>query len=440
MSPRDLRRYRAERLLRGEFEGLRSKVLSAVERKLAAAGVQLDRSDIEACYAQAWQGLYAAILEGEDVENNVGWLVLVTYRRAIDEHRSSLRGGRDTEELSPSLEGFQRRDVAQELDDRTKLRQLFEAMKGKLSERECQAAALCYLQGLSRAQAARSMGISEKRMSKLMDGGRGGEPGVAAKVGALVSTIAQGGWCEQQGSLMRGYAFGILDPQGERYKLALAHRRECPSCRRYVASLRGLASVLPPVALPWRLAERVTAARARGDGGRARPRRPASGRRGVGPKISRGHALRLGPTLTGRPLSGKLLAGVALLALGTGGAALLEKPAHSKPPSSFGTPTGFEGLEAGAAAARGPLTGGYPFSFAYARAPARARHALARRTQPLSPQASATREFGPERHPAPSASRLAGVPHSPARGLPSPASSAAAETTAQRAEREFGLE
>jgi hypothetical protein len=65
MSPLSLRRYRAERLLREEFEGLRAKVLATVRRRLATRGVTLDSGDLEACYAQAWQGLYAAVLDGQ---------------------------------------------------------------------------------------------------------------------------------------------------------------------------------------------------------------------------------------------------------------------------------------------------------------------------------------------------------------------------------------
>ena len=136
-------------------------------------------------------------------------------------------------------------DFAGELDDRIRLRQLFEGLRGRLSEREQQAAALCYLQGLSRSEAAARMGISEARMRKLMEGPGAGRPGVAGKVGELIEDDPRGSWCEEQGSLMRGYAFGILDPEGERYRLALAHQSECPACRAYVLSLRGLAAVLP---------------------------------------------------------------------------------------------------------------------------------------------------------------------------------------------------
>ena len=251
-----VRRYRAERMLRKEFEGLRGRVIGTVRGKLRASGVSLDASDLEACYAQAWQGLYAAMLAGEEIANPTGWLALVTYRRAIEEHRSRRRSypsegiGAPEGPRGGESEPAQERDFAEELDDRTRLRQVFEGLRGRLNEREQQAAALCYLQGLSRAEAAARMGISQARMRKLMEGPGPGRPGVAGKVGELLETIRGGGWCEEQGSLMRGLAFGILDPEGERYRLAIAHRRECPACRAYVLSLRGLAAVLPVPFLP----------------------------------------------------------------------------------------------------------------------------------------------------------------------------------------------
>jgi RNA polymerase sigma factor (sigma-70 family) len=246
VSPSTLRRYRAERLLRQEFGGLREEVLGSVRGRLRARGVQLDRGDLEACYAVAWQGLYAAVAAGEEVASPGGWLTVVTFRRAIDEHRSAPR-------RTPAERATAEPDLAAELDDRARLRQLFEALRSRLNARECEAAALCYLQGLTRAQAAERMGISEARMGKLMEGRGPDRPGVAGKVGELLEAIRGGEWCEQQGSLMRGLAFGILDPRGERYRLARLHQRECPACRAYVLSLRGLAAVLPPLPLPWGL-------------------------------------------------------------------------------------------------------------------------------------------------------------------------------------------
>lgn len=233
------------------------KVLGAVRGRLRASGVSLDPSDLEACYAQAWQGLFDVMLAGEEIDSPPGWLVTATFRRAIEEHRSRRRsyptqgvgepdgfhGGHGAGGGEETIE----HDFAGELDDRIRLRQLFEGLRGRLSERERQAAALCYLQGLSRAEAAARMEISESRMRKLMEGPGAGRPGVAGKVGELIEAIREGSWCEEQGSLMRGYAFGILDPEGERYRLALAHQSECPACRAYIRSLRGLAELLPPL-------------------------------------------------------------------------------------------------------------------------------------------------------------------------------------------------
>jgi DNA-directed RNA polymerase specialized sigma24 family protein len=253
MMPLDLRRYRAERLLRKDFAGLRAKVLAVVGSQLRGKGIKLDRVDLEACYAQAWHGLYASLLEGEAVDNPSAWLVLVTFRRAIDEHRAKGRarvGEGEDRRSYPWEPDALAPDFAAELDDRVRLRHLFEGMRASLSSRECEAASLCYLQGLSRAEAAKRMGISEARMRKLMEGAGAGRPGVAGKVGDLLETIRAGGWCEQQGSLMRAYAFGVLDPEGDRHALAVAHCRECPACRAHVASLRGLASVLPLPLLP----------------------------------------------------------------------------------------------------------------------------------------------------------------------------------------------
>ena len=280
MSPLALRRYRAERLLRAEFELLRGRVITAVRGRLGASAARLDPSDLDACYAQAWQGLYAAILEGREIANPTGWLVVVTFRRAVEELRAqplvdhgagrAPRAGMAGERVRSPAEGPGEPDFAADLDDRIRLRQLFEGLRARLSSREREAAALCYLQGLSRSQAAARMGISQSRMRKLMDGQGAARPGVAHKVGALAETIRAGGWCEQQGSLMRGLAYGMLDPDGERYRLALLHQADCPACRAYVLSLRGLAAALPPALLPWALgAEALTHAGVSGHPGAA---------------------------------------------------------------------------------------------------------------------------------------------------------------------------
>jgi RNA polymerase sigma factor (sigma-70 family) len=333
MSPLTLRRYRAERLLRSEFEAMRERVLRAVRARLRASGATLSRCDLEACYAAAWQGLYMATLEGTQIEEPAAWLVLVTFRRALDEGRARARAGEPLDRESDGARPFggieagarQELDLAGELDDRRRLRHLFEGLRGRLSEREREAAVLCYLQGLTRAQAAARMGVSEARMRKLMEGPGDGRPGVAVKVGTLVASIRDEQWCAEQGSLMRALAFGVLDPRGERRRLALAHALECPGCRAYVSSLRGLAAVLPPALAPWSLAAAPL-------GGSISGSAVAGGGSAAVAAGSGAGAAGGGWLLAGGPLTAKLAVGCAL-ALGLGAGCALEagagRPAHA---------------------------------------------------------------------------------------------------------------
>ena len=441
MSPLTVRRYRAERMLRQEFEGLRGRVLGTVRGRLRTSGVNLDASDLEACYAQAWQGLYAAMLAGEEIDNPTGWLALVTFRRAIEEHRSRRRGyptagmgepdGFHGKGAAGEIEPAEERDFADELDDRTRLRHVFEGLRGRLSERELQAAALCYLQGLSRAEAAARIGISESRMRKLMEGAGPGRPGVAGKVGELIETIRGGGWCEEQESLMRGLAFGILDPKGERYQLALAHRSGCPACRAYVLSLRGLAAVLPvPMFLPGVLGAGALAGAGAGVGagagagvGSGAGGASASAGAGAGAQVGSGiGALSASGTagagagaagggwlLAGGSVGAKLAVG-CLIAFGVGAScvALNVNPDHAlggHASSHRRHSAGYGETGAARAGATDSLTPGYLLTggvsgVVHANGAVSGRsvaRSAATPAQALTPAARASREFGPER-------------------------------------------
>jgi RNA polymerase sigma factor (sigma-70 family) len=329
MSPATLRRYRAERLLERDFAALRSVVLATVGARLRSAGASLDQAELDACYAAAWQGLYAAALNGERVLNTRAWLTLVTYRRAIEELRSPRRG----EEQLPEQAAVEQ-DLAGELDDRHRLRILLQGMRARLDLREREAAALCYLHGYSRGEAARLMGVSETRMRKLMEGSKG-RAGVSAKLGELVETIRDGSFCEQQGSLMRALAFGVLDPAGERYRLAVVHRRDCPSCRRYVASLRGAAVLLPPVlTLPGKGAAGLFGAAGIGHhaaAGQATASLPSLGASAAsGGGAGAGGSWALGSGLTAKLAAGCLLA----VGIGAGCVAVERGASQHRAPSS----------------------------------------------------------------------------------------------------------
>jgi DNA-directed RNA polymerase specialized sigma24 family protein len=441
MSPALLRRYRAERLLQRDFQALRGRVLRAVSARLRSSGLMLDRGDLEACYATAWQGLYAAALDGEEIANAQAWLVLVTYRRAIEELRGRRDHGGEAGEAAvhdPALEGA--------IDDRERLCQLMEGMRARLDAREREAAALCYLQGYSRSQAAARMGISETRMRKVMEGSGRGDAGVSGKVGAIVETIRQGAFCEEQGSLMRALAFGVLDPGGERHRLAMLHHRRCPACRRYVASLRGAAAVLPPVlTLPGHGAGGLAGlaglghhGAAAGLSGSGAGSSASAGALGASAAAGGSGAAGGGWLLGGAGLGAKLAVG-CLLALGVGaGCVALQEPGsaqrrhRSEPPRRLGPAR--PAATASSADAPLPLLATEP-----ARVRARARTAVAR-----SAAVRAAQEFGPEQpsHPATSeraATATDAKSSSGEFGTPASASAHAASAAGQpaAAQREF---
>jgi len=236
-----LREKRAQQALQRDYHALRHKVLAGVRGKLVRGGVHYDDADLEAFYNQAWHGVYGQLLEGVEVRNVAGLLHRATYCRALDDYRKLHVDQRADGTDGAEVGGHS--DEAERLDDERKLREFVEGLKDRLSPRECEAATLCYLLGFSRSEAAERMGVEPKRMEKIMDA-------VSKKVGEFVRDIERGGWCEARGSLIRAYAFGLLDPEGPRHALATEHLDGCPACRAHVRSLRGLGAVLPPVGVP----------------------------------------------------------------------------------------------------------------------------------------------------------------------------------------------
>ncbi len=133
MSPSTLRRYRAERLLRQEFGGLREEVLGSVR---GAAACQRGAARAGRPGSLLRGGLAGPLRRdrwrASEIANPRGGSTVVTFRRAIDEHRHARvdtvraamrqrrRGG----------DAGREPDLAAELDDRARLRQLFEALRG----------------------------------------------------------------------------------------------------------------------------------------------------------------------------------------------------------------------------------------------------------------------------------------------------------------------
>lgn len=232
----------AERLLQEQYEPLKAETLRSLQAKLRARGVTGLDDELDAYYNQAWHALYEQMAAGTEIVNVGGFLVQVAFRRAIDDLRRLRPGERAGLDEADALGAEP--DVAGRLDEQRMLRELIEALRTELSDRERVAASLCYVHGYTRPEAARMMGIGERRMQKLMDR-------VSKVVNRVTGEIRDGGRCEMRESLIKAYALGLLDEDGERYALAREHLRECARCRADVLRMRGLAVVAPAPLLPW---------------------------------------------------------------------------------------------------------------------------------------------------------------------------------------------
>jgi DNA-directed RNA polymerase specialized sigma24 family protein len=242
----DLRKRRAEEIINRDYVAMRAHVSAVVAGSLRRRSIFFDEADLDAHYNIAWQGLYNELLAGTTVENPEGFLVTIMIRRAIDDSRGlGAQRRAATYELSAEQVADVGRDfdVAARLDDDAMLRQFVEGLKERLTKREREAAALCYIHGYSRPEAAAILSVEPKRMEKIMDA-------VSKKVGGFVGHIEAGVWCDARRSLMNAYAFGVLDRDGERYRLAREHLASCPACRRYIRAAQGLAAIVPPATLP----------------------------------------------------------------------------------------------------------------------------------------------------------------------------------------------
>jgi DNA-directed RNA polymerase specialized sigma24 family protein len=230
----------ADTVLARDYERLKPEILRTVRGKLASSGVRFDDLDLDAFYNQAWHGVHTKLAEGERVENVSGLLVTIAQRRALDEFRALRMEARvDADALDGQRVDL---DLAARVDDHMRLRHFISGMRVNLHGREREAAALCYVQDYSRGEAAQAMGIKPRRMEKIMDG-------VSKKVGAFVGEIERDEVCDARHSMIKAYALGLLDPEGERYALAVEHLDSCPACRRDVMRMRGIAALTPPVPL-----------------------------------------------------------------------------------------------------------------------------------------------------------------------------------------------
>jgi DNA-directed RNA polymerase specialized sigma24 family protein len=217
----------ASQTLERHYAPLRARTIRSIATKLRASNVSFDPADLDAHYNHAWHALHAKLVTGCPVDNLGGFLTQAAYFRAIDcsrkEHLDRRVDALDTAVSDRDLDGA--------LDDAERLRAFMEGLRARLRGRDLSAAALCYLHGYSRTDAAEVLGITPGQMKRVMDH-------VSRQVAILVSTLQAGDRCDGQRSLVTAYALRVLDPQGARIGLARAHLAECSACRARVRTLR----------------------------------------------------------------------------------------------------------------------------------------------------------------------------------------------------------
>jgi DNA-directed RNA polymerase specialized sigma24 family protein len=261
---------RADDVLAEEYERSKVEVMRTVTAKLG--GNPPPGVDLEAAYNEAWHALYLRLEGGEEIANRTGFLVTVAYRRALSEHRAvRLEHAANGDLAEIAVEP----DIEAHLDAEIQLRHLRQGLRAELDERELRAATLCLLHGYSRPEAARALGVTPRRMEKLMDR-------ATRRINAVIGVVRPGELCESFDSMVRAFAVGMLDEDGERYALARDHLADCSACRRKVLLLRGLGAVTPP--LPALLAL-LAGAGAAGAGAKAGLVAKGGAAKGIGAKL-----------------------------------------------------------------------------------------------------------------------------------------------------------
>ena len=171
-APEPVRRQARTRLERDSAR-LRAHVLRAAAGALQKRNVLIDESDLDPHYNSAWYAPHGRLARGETVATVEGFLVVIVIRRAFDDLR---RGDRERRHVAHDFPSELVPDLAHDggvlvrFEDHRVLRELFEGLRERLSERERRAFALCYLAGYTRPQAAPVIGVPPARMEKIMDG------------------------------------------------------------------------------------------------------------------------------------------------------------------------------------------------------------------------------------------------------------------------------
>ena len=164
----DVRRYRAQQLASVHYARLQEPVACFVRRRLGGAGALLPDQELEASYNLAWAALIEQVLQGKMSDRFDGWLCVVTYRRAVDYLRR-----RHLDREVP-LVGVDELGTVEELwelaSSREIVRTVLKRIEWRFGERGARIVACLWLEGLSHAAASERVGVSTKRLRKILYG------------------------------------------------------------------------------------------------------------------------------------------------------------------------------------------------------------------------------------------------------------------------------
>jgi RNA polymerase sigma factor (sigma-70 family) len=168
MSTVDVRRYRAEQLASAHYTRLQMPVASFVRAKLGRSADRLPEPELEASYNMAWSALMQRVVEGNAPSAIDGWLCVVTYRRAID----YLRRHHTHREVSLTVaEEFATDENAHEIaSSGESLQILSAALQRRFGSRGAHILACVWIADLPHADAAAQVGVSTKRLRKILYG------------------------------------------------------------------------------------------------------------------------------------------------------------------------------------------------------------------------------------------------------------------------------
>jgi len=233
------RQHAAERIVRRYYYYLRRTTKLSVAAKLRARKLKFSDQDYEEFYNSAWLALYQYLLGGEKVENLSGWLVNAMWWLALGEHRRRQSRPKVVEYGDGwQDEGVVDRDFAQDAEDRALIRSWRTGLRTELNRTERRAAALRMICGYSRIEIAEILEVDRDKADKIMDA-------IHTKTQNLLRVLDDGEACAERRSLITAYAYGVLNPDGERYAAARQHIMECPACAATVRAQRGLCLLIP---------------------------------------------------------------------------------------------------------------------------------------------------------------------------------------------------